>query len=207
MRERASMASVGSIAKRPWEGPLATVGKPYKLPAGSTVWEDLLTPNRTLCGSRTRADSARDSLGLLVPNFRTRYDSASSARKGPHFLQLANLPPCVALSLPSLAGCMIAFRTTRWLVPTTFSRGKDDHHRDLFPFAGGEIYFWRSEFWTEEKRRRHSSVTPSQSTARPARSQTAGPNLSTWDHELPHLRKPQGCTSALRIRSGRRNRP
>ena len=62
------------------------------------------------------------------------------------------------LDLRGLAGCAMAFRITRWLVPTTFSRGKDDHYPDLFPFAGGEIYFWRSEFWTEEKRRRHASL-------------------------------------------------
>jgi hypothetical protein len=60
MRERASMTPVGSIAKRPWEGPLATVGKPYKLPAWSTVSEDLLTLNRTLYGIGNRADSAGD---------------------------------------------------------------------------------------------------------------------------------------------------
>jgi len=60
MRERTRTTPVGAIAKRPWEGPLATVGTPYKLPAWSTVWENLLTPNRTLCGSGTRADSAGD---------------------------------------------------------------------------------------------------------------------------------------------------
>jgi hypothetical protein len=60
MRERTSTIPVGSIAKRPCEGPLATVGKPYKLPAWSTVSEDLLTSNRTLSGSGTRADSSGD---------------------------------------------------------------------------------------------------------------------------------------------------
>ena len=60
MRERVSPIPVGSIAKRPCEGPLATVGKPYKLPAWSTVSEDRLTPNRTLCRSETRADFTGD---------------------------------------------------------------------------------------------------------------------------------------------------
>ena len=64
------------------------------------------------------------------------------------------------VGLRVLAGCAMAFPTTRPLVTTTFSRRKDNHHRDLFPFSGGEIYFWRSEFWTErswEQRRRHIS--------------------------------------------------
>ena len=49
------------------------------------------------------------------------------------------------LGLRRVAGCAIGIRTTRCLIPTTFSRGKDDHHRGLFPAAGGEIYFWRSD--------------------------------------------------------------
>ena len=79
------------------------------------------------------------------------------------------------LDLRGLAGGAIAFRITRWLVPTTFSRGKDDHHRDLFPFAGGEIYFWRSEFWTDEKRKgyEHTSVKGYQRMAVAAGSQNA----------------------------------
>jgi hypothetical protein len=60
MRERASTMPVGSIAKRSWVGLLATVGRPYKLPPWSTVWEDLLTSNPTLCGSEIRADSSGD---------------------------------------------------------------------------------------------------------------------------------------------------
>ena len=60
MQERASMTPVGSITKGPWEAPLATVGKPYKLPGWSTVPGDLLTPNRRPRGSENRADSTWD---------------------------------------------------------------------------------------------------------------------------------------------------
>lgn len=60
MRERVSMTPVRSITKRNCEEPLATVGKPYKLPGWSTVPGDFLTLNRTLCGSETGADSTRD---------------------------------------------------------------------------------------------------------------------------------------------------
>jgi hypothetical protein len=44
MRNLASMTPVGSIAKIPWEELFAAVGKPYKLPAWSTVSGDLLAP-------------------------------------------------------------------------------------------------------------------------------------------------------------------
>ena len=77
------------------------------------------------------------------------YESAPQAREVPHFRKLAKRPPCSVLVLRGLAGCVIAFRVTRYLVLTTFSRGKDDHHRDLFPFTSGDFYFWRSELWTE----------------------------------------------------------
>jgi hypothetical protein len=40
---------------------------------------------------------------------------------------------------------------TPLLLCTATSRGKDDHHRGPFLHAGGEIYFWWSEFWTERR--------------------------------------------------------
>jgi hypothetical protein len=157
MRERASMTRVGSITGRRWKEPLAAVGKPYKLPAWSTVCGDLLAVKRTLSRLENRSDSTGDCLSRCDSNRRTRYESAPRTREVPHFRQLAKRPPNGVPGLRGLAGGVIAFRTARCPVPTTFSRGKDDHHRDLFPFRGGEIYFWRSEFWTErreeEKRR------------------------------------------------------
>jgi len=153
MQKRASMTWVGTITKCPAEKPLATVGKPYKLPDWSAVCRDFLMPNRTLCGFRHRADSAWGGRRLFDSNRPIRHECAPSTREVPHFGQLAKPPERHLLGRRSLAGRPIAFRTTWSLVLTTFSRGKDNHHRDPFPRAGGEIYFWRSEFWTEEKRR------------------------------------------------------
>jgi hypothetical protein len=144
--------------ERSGEEPLATVGKPYKLPEWSADCGDFLAPNRALCGSRNSVDSTWGWLRLFAWNRPMRQESAPSARKGPHFGGLEKPPRCHLVGPRSLAGCPIAFRTTRRLVPTTFSRGKDDHHRDPFPCPGGEIYFRRSEFWTEEKRRGHAPL-------------------------------------------------
>src|ERR1700735_2412270 len=104
MRERTSTTPVDSVAKRPWEWPLATVGKPYKLPAWSTVSEDLLTLNRTLCGFRHRADSAWGGRRLFDSNRPCRHECAPSAREVPHFGQLAKPPERHLLGRRSLAG-------------------------------------------------------------------------------------------------------
>lgn len=50
--------------------------------------------------------------------------------------------------LYGLPGCDLAFGITGRLVPTTLTRGKDDHHRAAFLMRSVEIYFGRSEFWT-----------------------------------------------------------
>jgi hypothetical protein len=57
MRERASMTAVSSIRERRREDPLATVGKPYKLPGWKVVSGDILTLNRTLPGLGKPGDS------------------------------------------------------------------------------------------------------------------------------------------------------
>jgi len=160
MRKRPSMTRVGSIAKRTWVEPLAAVGKPYKSPGWGTVCGDLLALKRTLCGPENRSDSAGDCLSLFDLNRRTMYESAPTGSEVLYVWQLAKHPTYGVLDLRGLPSCAVALRITRWLVPTTLSRGMDDHHPDLFPFASGEIYFLRSEFWTEEKRRgyEHTSV-------------------------------------------------
>jgi|HubBroStandDraft_1064217.scaffolds.fasta_scaffold02619_6 hypothetical protein len=84
MRERAGRTRAGLIPERSGEEPLATVGKPYKLPDWSAVCGDFLAPSRTLCGSRNRADSKWGWLRLFDSNRPTRHESAPSARKGPH---------------------------------------------------------------------------------------------------------------------------
>jgi hypothetical protein len=76
MRNRASTTPVGSITNIPWEEPLAAVGKPYKLPAWSTVCRNLLAPKWTLCASENRSDSAAYGLSLFDLNGRARYESA-----------------------------------------------------------------------------------------------------------------------------------
>ena len=136
----------------PGEEPRSTVGKPYKLSSWRTVSGNIPSLRRTLCSSENRPNSTPDWLGLFDSNRRMRYEAAPSGHQVPYLGQLAKLPSCHVPSARSLACCLIAFRTARWLVRTTFSRGKDDHHRDPFLGAGGEIYFWRSEFWTEERR-------------------------------------------------------
>src|SRR5579872_3556479 len=84
-RERTSRIRLGSITERACEQPLATVGKPYKLPDWSALCEDFLAPSRTLCGSRNRADSTWGWLRLFDSNRPRRQGSTLSARKGPHF--------------------------------------------------------------------------------------------------------------------------
>jgi hypothetical protein len=158
MREPASVTWVAAITKYPSESCLATVGEPYKLPDWSVVCGNFLMPNGTPRGSRNRGDFIWGWLRWFDSNRPIRREYAPSAREGPHFGQLAKPPERHLLGRRSLPGCTIALRTKGWLVLTTFSRGKDNHHRDLFLNAGGEIYFWRSEFWTEEKRSGHASV-------------------------------------------------
>ena len=65
---------------------------------------------------------------------------------------LAETLESASSGLPGSPVSDVTFRTTRRLVPTTFSRGKDDHHRAVFSLQGVEVYFARSEFWTERKR-------------------------------------------------------
>ena len=81
MRKRPSMTRVGSIAKRPWEEPLAAVGKPYKLPGWSTVCGDLRALNGTLCDLENRSDSTWDCLSLFDLNRRTMYRPVPTARE------------------------------------------------------------------------------------------------------------------------------
>jgi len=59
MRERASLTPVSSIRERRGEEPLATVGKPYKLPARKTLSGAILTLNRAPPGLANPADSTR----------------------------------------------------------------------------------------------------------------------------------------------------
>jgi hypothetical protein len=68
--------------------------------------------------------------------------------KTSRFRRLADRGGSGLVNLPGSPGGTVTFRTTRWLVPTTFSRGKDDHHRAVILFSGVEISFRRSEFWT-----------------------------------------------------------
>jgi len=65
---------------------------------------------------------------------------------------LAETHESTSSGCPGSPGSDVTFRTARWLVPTTFSRGEDDHHGAVFSLKGVEVYFARSEFWTERKR-------------------------------------------------------
>jgi hypothetical protein len=85
MRERASMTRGGSITRRPWEKPLAAVGKPYKLPSSSAVCGDLLALKRTLCDPENRSDSAWVRRMLCDLNKRMTYEFPPGAREVPHF--------------------------------------------------------------------------------------------------------------------------
>ena len=60
MGERKSLTPVSSIRERRREEPMATVGKPYKLPAWKIVSGDILNLNRTLPGLGNPADSTRN---------------------------------------------------------------------------------------------------------------------------------------------------
>lgn len=55
------------------------------------------------------------------------------------FGTLAETRESASSDFPGSPGGDVTFRTTRWLVPTTFSRGKDDHHRAVFSFKGVEV--------------------------------------------------------------------
>ncbi len=68
-------------------------------------------------------------------------EPAPEGREVRHFRGLAKHWRCGVLGLRGLLACATSFRTTLRLVSTTFSRGNDDHHGDLFLFTGGEIYF------------------------------------------------------------------
>ena len=50
----------------------------------------------------------------------------------------------------NIGGILYSFVSLKEL-PTTFTRGKDDHHRAVFSFPSVEICFGRSEFWTERE--------------------------------------------------------
>src|ERR1051325_1059184 len=68
--------------------------------------------------------------------------------KRSRFRRLADTHGSVRFDLAGFSTSEETFRTTRWLVPTTFPRGKDDHHGARFLWRCGEFYFQRSEFWT-----------------------------------------------------------
>jgi hypothetical protein len=207
MQKRASMTWVAAITKCPSEDPLATVGKPYKLPDRRAVCGEFLVPNKTLCGFRNRADSTWGGRRLFDSHRPISHECAPTAREVPHFGQPAKPPKRHLLGRRSLAACPIASRTARWLVLITFIAERIITIVTYFRLQVVKFIFGGRN---SGQRRNEEDPVPSHD-ANERQGQPGArlqyPNLWTWDHGSQHLPRPPGCTFALQIRSGRRNRP
>jgi hypothetical protein len=148
-RQLRSFERAGRDSRQGREKADVTVGKPYVLRLRDAVCRASSGLDKTRCRSElVGVKTSCCAFVLNEENVRARGGKFPS-RQTSRFSRLPKSRTVGAFVRSGWAVCDFAFRTARRLVSTTTSRGKDDPHRAVFLSRGVEIYFGRSEFWTD----------------------------------------------------------